>query len=124
MTTRRYHYARHRRQLRFLIKQYNRQDSQGLRLQLADRILQLCRRLTGVFSEQQLRRIFSGAAFGLLLSWAPLQAQPFATFQENPFQIVSNNTLMFNTFVDIDNDGDLDMFTAGPAENFGAPDIN
>ena len=58
----------------------------------------------------------------LLLNSGLASAQPFATFVADPFNIQPLGDWMINTLVDIDNDGDLDLFSTA-TENSGGSTI-
>ena len=113
-------YARKVRQFRHLSKQLNRLLESGQFQELTDtrqkgllsKLRRLYQKLRGVFSFGYLRKALAGAALLLGLSQAG-QAQIFGPEVVTPFNF--QNTLYFNfpTFVDIDNDGDLDMLSAG-----------
>ncbi|MCB0644039.1 MAG: hypothetical protein KDC44_20480, partial [Phaeodactylibacter sp.] len=107
------HYARKRRQLRFLSKQLERKLQQttpaqisGLE-QLIGRIRRLATELAGVFSKQQLRRLAGAAAVFIGLAAPQVsQAQSFADPVINPFNITPFGYFSFPAFTDLDNDGD------------------
>lgn len=76
---------------------------------IASKIRNLISQLKSAFSRRQLRRVLGGVAFLFGLSNAA-QAQSFAPPLTNPFGLSACTYLAAPTFVDIDNDGDLDLF--------------
>jgi hypothetical protein len=114
-----HHYARKWRQFQFLSKQVDRalvsgkflQYSRAKQLQLKKRLEALYQELKTVFSSNKLRKALAGAALILGLSGSA-QAQVFEAPVFNPFGIDHAGFFNMPTLVDIDNDGDLDLFAA------------
>lgn len=78
---------------------------------IALRIKLLVKRLQSAFSIKQLRNALGGLAFLFGLSGTTQShAQSFATPLNNPFGLTAVSYLAVPTLVDIDNDGDLDLF--------------
>ena len=110
------HYARKKRQLRYLSKQLNRyikqsQSASSQKIeQLITRIQRLAIELSGVFSKRQLRRLMGAAAIFLGLT-APqtVEAQTYIEPVLNPFNITPFGYISFPAFTDLDSDGDLDL---------------
>ncbi|MEL7250157.1 MAG: T9SS type A sorting domain-containing protein [Bacteroidota bacterium] len=88
--------------------QFSREKQQYLR----ERLKQLYRQMRRFQTAKHLRRALGAAALLLGLGAAQnLQAQNFATPQTNPFGLQSATELRFDTFADIDGDGDLDILS-------------
>lgn len=133
--------ARKLRQYRYRAKQLRRFSSEkefSLNAQQRLWVRQLQRlysELKPYHSGQKLRKIAAGAAIFLGLHLNHTQAQDFLPPVINPWQFESENFWPIQEFVDIDNDGDLDLFLAGYGpfeyyfnlkfyENIGSPFIS
>ena len=80
---------------------------------IAQKIRALILQLRSGYSKKQLRNALGGLAFLFGLSGATQSsAQSFAAAQTNPFGLAATMYLAVPTLVDIDNDGDLDLFVA------------
>ncbi|MCO6490126.1 MAG: VCBS repeat-containing protein [Phaeodactylibacter sp.] len=86
---------------------------------LADKLRQLYRRLSAVFSQGRLRRILASAALVVGLGGGAVQAQQFATPVEDPFglNVEEGFYLPFFNFADLDNDGDQDLLAIQYSDN-------
>jgi hypothetical protein len=113
-------YARKVRQFKHLAKQLNRLLESGQFHELSDsrreglvcKLRRLYRKLNAFFSSGYLRKALAGAALLLGMSQAA-QAQTFGPEVVTPFNFQNSLYFNFPTFVDIDNDGDLDLLEAG-----------
>jgi hypothetical protein len=114
-----HNYSRKTRQLKHLVKKLrlalaSAETSKVLIERLKLRISLLLKELSGSFSKFQLKGMLGSLAivFGLATSST---AQTFATAVQNPFgHTVSSPVLIVPiTSVDIDNDGDMDIFQGG-----------
>jgi len=113
-------YSRKLRQFRFLLKKVNRivnddeilPGSENRICRLWVRIKRLIQELSQVFSPIMLRKAILSAFLLIGLGFSHnVDAQSFTTPQQNPFGIKPpTGYFSFPTFVDIDNDGDLDLF--------------
>lgn len=85
----------------------NRAEAQSIAL----KIKQLVAQLSGNFSRRQLRKAMGAVAilFGLGAAQSA-SAQSFAAPLTNPFGLTASGYISIPTMVDIDNDGDLDVF--------------
>ncbi len=79
------------------------------RKQLTGRLHKLFRQINSLFTKRELRKVLAGAAVLLGLS-GNMQAQDFAAPLTNPFNLAPVIDLSIPSLVDIDADGDLDMF--------------
>ncbi len=109
-------YARKRRQLQFLVKKLTRVLQQDHGKNEAGQLILKIKKLTAILKHVlqgfQLKKILAPAAFafGAILP-GQMTAQQFATPIENPFGLESSSVnYNFTALVDIDNDGDSDMF--------------
>jgi len=79
---------------------------------LRNRLRQLFQQMLRLEKMSSLRKALGGAILLLGLSTTSAQAQVnFAPLEENPFGLMAHNELRFETLVDIDGDGDLDIFS-------------
>jgi len=115
------HYSRKERQLKNLVKQANEQLNLSNSVmtektnQLKCKIQHLINELSAFLSQIHLRKIIGSLYFTLGLSITQLSAQQFSNSLSNPFGACNFNTensegVFDLDFVDIDNDGDLDLF--------------
>ncbi|MEL7219849.1 MAG: hypothetical protein AAGJ93_00940, partial [Bacteroidota bacterium] len=118
MHLKRTQYTRLKSQWRFLSKQLRRLSETGKFQQLASakkhflqrRLKQLFQQMLRFERAGQLKKALGIAVF--LLGVQTSQAQvTFAPIVENPFGLVHSENLSWNTLVDIDNDGDLDIIS-------------
>ncbi len=114
------HYSRKQRQLKYLVKQLNdllEKGDRSLKLEIkkiAAKIRFLVSQLNGIVSTNRMKRILGGMALLIGVSFTnTASAQYFAYPVTNPFGIVPGytNTIQSVNLIDIDNDGDLDLFT-------------
>ena len=77
--------------------------------QLADRLQQLYRRLSVIFSPGRLQRILASATFILGLGTGVARAQQFAPRISDPFGLSFNESIPFMAFGDLDDDDDQDL---------------
>lgn len=77
--------------------------------QLADRLQQLYRRLSVIFSPGRLQRILASATFILGLGTGVARAQQFAPRISAPFGLSFNESIPFMAFGDLDDDDDQDL---------------
>ena len=118
MTTK--HYSRKERQLKYLVKKLNiliQKTDSNLKEEIkkiSDKIKYLVSQLNGIISAPGLKRILGTIALFIGISFTnTAAAQWFAYPVTNPFGItpgITNNVQSVN-LIDIDNDGDLDLFT-------------
>lgn len=111
------HYARKKRQLKALTKELEQQlvqNIEGVSIRIEGLILKikkLVQELTHVLSHSDLKKILGTVAIFVGISLTnPTKAQLFAPPVENPFGLVSVYKRAKPTFVDVDNDGDMDLF--------------
>ncbi|MEC7863677.1 MAG: VCBS repeat-containing protein, partial [Bacteroidota bacterium] len=114
------HFARKQRQLRYLVKQLNvllKQTDTDLKAEISKmiaKIKHLVTQLNGIISSNRMKKILGTAALLIGISFSnTASAQHFAYPVTNPFGIIpgyTNGTQSVN-LIDIDNDGDLDLFT-------------
>jgi len=120
------HFARKGRQFKRLSKEINRLLDSGRFYQLAEekqrslasRLRTLYRRLARIIPARRLRLGLGAAAMLLGLGLGlgltqPLQAQTFGAPVESPFNFTNITYFTLPSFADIDDDGDLDLFTTG-----------
>lgn len=122
------HYSRKERQLKNLVKQANEQLNLSNSVmtektnQLKCKIQHLINELSAFLSQIHLRKIIGSLYFTLGLSITQLSAQQFSNSLSNPFGACNFNTensegVFDLDFVDIDNDGDLDLFSLSYLDN-------
>ncbi len=112
-----YNYARKRRQLKFLAKQLRKQlaANGGLLTKQAERLVAKMKKMllhkNPIISRIDFRKAVGAAAilFGLGMS-TPATAQNFALPETLPFGLDSISNYALPAFVDLDADGDLDLF--------------
>jgi hypothetical protein len=114
------HYSRKQRQLKSLVKKLNcllqntDVDLKSEVKKIAGRIKFLVKQLNSIISASRMKRILGGIALLIGVSFSnTANAQWFAYPTTNPFGIspgYGNYTQSVN-LIDIDNDGDLDLFT-------------
>lgn len=79
---------------------------------LVKRLSRLYKQLEEYYPSKALKTAMAGAAFLVLtLMSNNAEAQNFASPQTNPFGLVETSDYAFPELVDIDNDGDLDLFS-------------
>lgn len=114
------HYSRKQRQLKYLVKQLNnllKKADDNLKSEIkkiAAKIKYLVSQLNGIVSTNRMKRILGGIALLIGISFAnTASAQYFAYPTTNPFGITPGytNYLQSVNLIDIDNDGDFDLFT-------------
>lgn len=124
-------YARKKRQFRRLTEEVNKLQisgqwdslDDGLRGRLARRIQNLYQTIYGYFSRREWKRAVALAGF-ILMGTAAVDAQTFLAPQTNPFglSIPATEEFIITSLVDLDQDGDLDIFgstyTSGQAIYF------
>jgi uncharacterized protein (DUF2141 family) len=114
------YYAKTKRQYKYLIKRLNKvlhtkeweSYSEEKQNKLKARLNSLLKKLDGAFSRPSLIKAMGTAALVLGLSVSSM-AQSFKAPVTNPFSLINKGTLGVPTFVDIDGDGDLDLFDIG-----------
>jgi len=114
------HDSRKQRQLKYLVKKLNvllQKSEEKLESEinnLISKIKYLANQLNGIISSNRMRKILGTVAllFGLSFS-NTASAQYFAYPATNPFSITPGytNGIQSVNLIDIDNDGDLDLFT-------------
>jgi hypothetical protein len=113
------YYAKKKRQYRYLLKRINKliasqewetlsEDAQN---KLSSRLSRLYKALTSAFSSKSLIKAMGTAALVLGFT-AQSHAQSFKAPVTNPFSLTKVLITGFPSFVDIDDDGDLDLFDA------------
>jgi len=114
------HYSRQQRQLKYLVKQLNNlleKADDNLKSEIkkiAAKIKYLVSQLNGIVSTNRMKRILGGIALLIGISFTnTASAQYFAYPVTNPFSITPGytNGVQSVNLIDIDNDGDLDLFT-------------
>ena len=97
------------RRVQFLLKNPDQEASiqlRKLRVKLNDLLLHL----KFAYSSKELKRILGAAVIVFGLSFSnQVKAQYFESPVENPFSLAATNELAAPAFVDLDDDGDLDM---------------
>jgi hypothetical protein len=117
MNSKTLHYSRKLRHFRYRTKQLNRMiQTDSLHTVSAGKLQRLIRQVKDLYQELKwavgtgrLRRMLAGAAILIGLS-AGTQAQTFADPVSNPFGLSGVGNQAFPELVDIDSDGDLDLF--------------
>jgi hypothetical protein len=114
------HYSRKQRQLKYLVKQLNnllKKADDNLKSEIkkmAAKIKYLASQLNGIVNASRMKRILGGIALLIGISFTnTVSAQYFAYPLTDQFGIApgyTNYTQSVN-LIDIDNDGDLDLFT-------------
>lgn len=115
------HFSRKKRQLSVLVNRLQyllsnyREEAQSQIEILKIRINRIIQQLATVLSRAALTKILGATAFIFGLSFSnQSSAQNFATAQTNPFNLTSNSDQFPSpAFVDLDNDGDMDLLTGG-----------
>ncbi len=118
------HYSRKKRQLsvlakrlQYLISNYHVDISNEIE-KIIYKIKRIINELARVISKPSLTKILGATAFIFGITSAnQSSAQSFSTPQTNPFNIISTYQFASPTFVDLDNDGDLDLLAG---EYYGA----
>jgi len=109
-----YHYSRKYRQLKYAVKQLkkNSKSNAAFTKQLILKIKRIVNGLKAVMATYRLKRLVAPALLVLGTSLQnPVEAQQFAEPVTNPFEITTDfPRLEFPTLVDLDGDGDLDLF--------------
>lgn len=114
-------YTTHKRKLRQLkslskrIKQMQASVSVSAELEnLISRVKRLVNELRNVFAVWQLKKVLGAAAlFAGITFTNTAKAQNFAAVQQNTFGLTAVNYNSSPAFVDLDNDGDLDLMVGG-----------
>ena len=115
-----YHFSRKQRQLKYLVKKLNvlmTTEKENIKLEIkkmAAKIKYLVSQLNGIVSTNRMKRILGGIAILIGVSFSnTASAQWFAYPVTNPFNITPGytNWVQSVNLIDIDNDGDLDLFT-------------
>ncbi|MBL7896280.1 MAG: T9SS type A sorting domain-containing protein [Bacteroidia bacterium] len=114
-------YTTHKRKLRQLkslskrIKQMQSGVSVSAELEnLISRVKRLVNELRNVFAVWQLKKVLGAAAlFAGITFTNTAKAQNFAAVQQNTFGLAAVNYNSSPAFVDLDNDGDLDLMVGG-----------
>lgn len=114
-------YTTHKRKLRQLkslskrIKQIQSSVSVSAELDnLISRVKRLVNELRNVFAVWQLKKVLGAAAlFAGITFTNTAKAQNFAAVQQNTFGLTAVNYNSSPAFVDLDNDGDLDLMVGG-----------
>lgn len=114
------YYAKTKRQYKYLTKRLNRLLQNGEWEKLSEmkqgrfkaRLKTLYQKLEGAFSSPRLIKALGAAALVMGLS-STAHAQSFKAPVTNPFALVNKGILGVPSFVDLDGDGDLDMFDIG-----------
>ncbi len=111
---------RYRQQWAFLTRRLQRWIKQGdfaqfsreKQVYLQVQLRRLYRQMLRYQTAKRLRKALGAAALLLGLGTAPsLQAQNFAAPQTNPFGLAAADEIRFDTFADIDGDGNLDILS-------------
>lgn len=120
-------YARKKRQFLHLSDQVDclRQDGHwedldtSVRRRLTHKLKSLYREIYGYFSRSEWKRAVAAVGF-ILLGSAAVKAQQFGTPQQNAFglSLPQSDEWMIPTLIDIDQDGDLDVFGSS---DYGQP---
>jgi hypothetical protein len=114
------HYSRKQRQLKYLVKQLTillqktDADLKSEIKKMAAKIKCLVSQLNGIVSTNRMKRILGGMALLIGISFSnTANAQYFQPPVTNPFGITPGYTYRLQSvnLIDIDNDGDLDLFT-------------
>lgn len=114
------HHSRKQRQLKSLVKKLNillqktDADLKSEIIKLSNKIKFLVSQLNGILSARKMKRILGTIALFIGVSFAnTANAQWFAYPTNNPFGITPGytNYIQSVNLIDIDNDGDLDLFT-------------
>lgn len=115
-------FARKVRQFRRLAKELNRLLDSGRFHRLAEdkqrslvsKLRTLYRKLSRIFPTRQLRGALGAASLVLGLAMSQqVQAQNFGPAQPTPFNFANTTTVNMPSLADIDDDGDLDLFSSG-----------
>ncbi len=131
------HYARKKRQFQRLSEQIDclRQNGKwdcldtSVRSHLIRKVKELYKAIYGYFSRSEWKRAVATVGF-VLLGTAAVQAQNFLLPVQNPFGLTlgTNDEPIVPTLIDLDQDGDLDVFGPGDYlaiptfyENIGSP---
>jgi hypothetical protein len=110
------HYLKQVRYLKYLsvcLKNLMNSTKEGAREEaerLAEKIALLLNKLKLSISGKELRKALGGVAVFFGLATGTAYAQQFAPPVTNPFSLTSADDIAVPTFVDIDGDGDLDLF--------------
>ena len=117
---RNYHFSRKQRQLKYLVKKLStlmKNEKENVKSEIkgiVDKIKFLVTQLNGIISTNKMKKILGTLTLLIGVSFAnTASAQYFAYPTTNPFGIspgYTNYTQSVN-LIDIDNDGDLDLFT-------------
>ena len=114
------HFSRKQRQLKYLVKKLNilmTTEKENIKLEIkkiVDKIKFLASQLNGIISANKMKKILGSLALFIGVSFTnTASAQYFAYPTTNPFGISPGygNYIQSVNLIDIDNDGDLDLFT-------------
>ena len=114
------HYSRKQRQLKYLVKQLNnllQKTDDNLKSEIkkmTTKIKCLVSQLNGIVSTNRMKRILGTVALFIGISFTNTASAQYFTYPvTNPFGITPGYTNMIQSvnLIDIDNDGDLDLFT-------------
>ena len=115
-----YHFSRKQRQLKYLVKKLNvliNNKKEDVKLEIkkiVDKIKFLASQLNGIISANKMKKILGSLALFIGVSFTnTASAQYFAYPTTNPLGISPGygNYILSVNLIDIDNDGDLDLFT-------------
>jgi len=119
-----YHQARKYRQLKYAVKQLKNSNNSNASIAklLVLKVKRLINHLKRAIPSYKLKRLVAPALFMLGTAIQnPVEAQQFAEPIRNPFGIVTSNPILIaSALVDLDGDGDLDLFKTGLAYTYAS----